>query len=62
MVDTETQNANFIHLLELAINQKHVRDCRIEGMVYDIESQIKTAAELELITFSQEESILAVFK
>lgn len=57
----EHQNANFDHLLKLAINQKLVRDCIIEGTVFNIEKDIETCFDLGLITFDQLESILKVF-
>jgi len=61
-VPTNVQNTNFEHLLKLAINQKLVRNCVIEGMVCNLEKDIETVADLGLITFGQYESIMKAFK
>lgn len=56
------QKANFNHLKEVCKVQVKVRNCEIEGSAFDLESKIKTCANLEMISLHQEDLLLDILR
>jgi len=61
-MNEKQQNNNFQHLMKIVIAQSQVRNCEIEGSVFDLEYHIQIIANLELISLAQEETLVNLLK
>jgi hypothetical protein len=59
-MNREIQRRVYNHLKMVCETQLKVRNCEIEGRVFDLESDLETVSCLGLITFKQEEDLLAI--
>lgn len=58
----ELQKNNFEHLKKVVEYQKKVRNCEIEGGVYDLESDLEVISYYSLISMWELDQLLEILK
>jgi len=58
----DERTLSYEHLKQMVTLQKKVRNCEVEGMVWDIEAHLKVLDIWDLISFSEYEELVAILE